>query len=1066
MTLRYNVSGRTTVMALWCSLVTSVVLVVTSVAVTSEPTCRQSEFRCQTGRCIPINKYCDQIKDCKDSSDEPRFCTPCNRTYYGDVGRTYELELHRPREDRMPFICQLTFTAGGSGLGDLVQLTFDSFTLGRFVSFTAEGCPDGAMHISESDRPRMGGSWCGTSWGPALYYSETSSVTLALRLQRLARDQTGYNFDFRLAYKMLAKDTAVVRYGGMVPGNSVGPPSPAPPQEAGKYYLGELISGTYCSRIFSDCDRKMCRLQSPNFPGVYPRNLTCYYAVRQHEVPAGMQALVAVRQTNGQLVAIRSQSALYGSGGASGQQQQQHHHRELRVWQECDDVQDYVTVYDGYTTRDPLLLRFCGGGEAVPEAVSSGPELLVEFTTSPFGTFLYPAPLHALHGFQLEVEVRFVPAQSPTYAKNKRCSFWIQGPGKGSLETPRHSLPRNTSCLYHLHAPPRPEHPVTPPPPRHPPAAKPPPRYRVWLSILKFHVSSTITPQLQEEEECASQLRVWDGALALPDKCNDIFCEQDRDKVRFPAGSVLPGAKINPGNASLLARYCKDQVPRSCDHSLLSNSTRVPRPCSLVESFLSTGESLTLELRLSESTALRPVLFRALYEFVDLHQDGEPMGTGPCSRRFVSRSQSPIAEAPLKFHSPRDVFLFGRGGATNLSCVYRFEAQRGERVKLTLRNLLTGGRRCTTVTQPDLGRLACRPGVNATGIASLRLLEIPWLDAPPLARDCLCSQDVLPFTFVSTAHVVELRFHVANMNATDDFNRLAFEGTWEFIRTPICSRKQRLTGPSGEIRFRSPSRTPEEVNCENHPWMIEPAPGRYLYVKLRGISLKQQVPAAPSLGEEANSTNLVVPVEQECSTRNRISVHSGGSVHVVICPQPPSAQLHHVVEIFSEGWVISSTKLVHQPVWPLTDTLTEEQRLADQARSVVVEFLARESGTYSLTWLELARRRSVLPPAGFVMEDCLHRCPELDACINSSLWCDGVPHCPSGFDEAAKHCSFILQLPLLYLALGAAGIAVVFCSICIIICRACKRRRRSKLQRRIKSMPPETAIIGGKEVIC
>jgi len=57
-----------------------------------------------------------------------------------------------------------------------------------------------------------------------------------------------------------------------------------------EYYLGELIPGTYCSRIFSDCDKKHCRLQSPNFPGVYPRNLTCYYAVRQHEIPPGKSA--------------------------------------------------------------------------------------------------------------------------------------------------------------------------------------------------------------------------------------------------------------------------------------------------------------------------------------------------------------------------------------------------------------------------------------------------------------------------------------------------------------------------------------------------------------------------------------------------------------------------------------------------------------------------------------------------------------------------------------------------------------------------------------------------------
>jgi len=63
-------------------------------------------------------------------------------------------------------------------------------------------------------------------------------------------------------------------------------------------------------------------------------------------------------------------------------------------------------VYDGYTTREPVILKFCGGGEPVPEAISSGPEILVEFTTSPYGTFLHPTPPHSLHGFQLEVQVR------------------------------------------------------------------------------------------------------------------------------------------------------------------------------------------------------------------------------------------------------------------------------------------------------------------------------------------------------------------------------------------------------------------------------------------------------------------------------------------------------------------------------------------------------------------------------------------------------------------------------------------------------------------------------------
>lgn len=78
--------------------------------------------------------------------------------------------------------------------------------------------------------------------------------------------------------------------------------SPPAPQ----FYLGDLITGTYCSRIFTDCDRNECRLQSPNFPGLYPRNLTCYYAVRQNPVSSNKHPLISIRQRNGQLISIQS----------------------------------------------------------------------------------------------------------------------------------------------------------------------------------------------------------------------------------------------------------------------------------------------------------------------------------------------------------------------------------------------------------------------------------------------------------------------------------------------------------------------------------------------------------------------------------------------------------------------------------------------------------------------------------------------------------------------------------------------------------------------------------------
>lgn len=56
---------------------------------------------------------------------------------------------------------------------------------------------------------------------------------------------------------------------------------------------------------------------------------------------------------------------------------------------------------------------------------------------------------HAMFIFQISVE--FVDTNSFLYSKNKKmCEFWIRGTGHGELESPRHSLPPNTTCLYHL----------------------------------------------------------------------------------------------------------------------------------------------------------------------------------------------------------------------------------------------------------------------------------------------------------------------------------------------------------------------------------------------------------------------------------------------------------------------------------------------------------------------------------------------------------------------------------------------------------------------------------------
>jgi hypothetical protein len=74
------------------------------------------------------------------------------------------------------------------------------------------------------------------------------------------------------------------------------------------------------------------------------------------------------------------------------------------VWDQCNVVQDYLTVYDGAATTDPVLVRLCGG-DVVPDIVSSGPSMLLEFHTSPFDNPFHPVPLSYLPGFELEVQV-------------------------------------------------------------------------------------------------------------------------------------------------------------------------------------------------------------------------------------------------------------------------------------------------------------------------------------------------------------------------------------------------------------------------------------------------------------------------------------------------------------------------------------------------------------------------------------------------------------------------------------------------------------------------------------
>ncbi|XP_073840699.1 uncharacterized protein isoform X2 [Musca autumnalis] len=1139
-------------------------LIFVQLAITIVIACRVSEYPCKgsTNICIPLDKYCDGKADCEDGSDEPRHCTVCNRTYYGDIGRTYSIKVPTPQWNKLPFLCHLTFTASGHDQGDIVQIIFDSFTVGRFdegmvdtdvdgyetsLSPTGElpGCPEGFMQLSELGRPFTGGSWCGKATGPQLYFSETSTVTASVKVFHPPRNiQEEKPFEFSIRYKFISQSDAVVRYG-----------LPDKPLE-----LGRVTPGTYCTRQFDECYRNKCRLQSPNYPGMYPRNVTCYWTIRQKEVPTSKHAMIAVSQENQHKALVKRSIASFNKTS-----------RSIRAWSDCTGERDHLIFYDGSSTNDPVLAKYCGG-DWLPKVVSRGPEMLVAFHSSPFS-----APLQQgipNRGFELDVDILFTDSDSYDFAQGSKnqCEFHINATNPddvlfsrrgrmGRIVSPRHTLPPNTTCTYHFHGYPgdliwlsftsynlqmlqqaihdnntlgRTDLPpfiirmrmwdsygtyvplnkqtsVTtgqPPPP--PPVAssadggKPtlldPTTYgnsyyyspqnpklgknvrvnidNAWNPVDTYIYGPTQSSIFNQENKYSGYQQQsgggkqsgGNGINAVKESLNYISSsksgkEASQSSIGAAGGGGVGNAMAlmsTKGKRRLMLEIYDYWTPKLCDHTAISSTGNTLglnrlRPCSPLESYVSTGRDLKLEFHTHTGTALFPAQFSLNYEFVDTEQGGEPWpgrrGEEPvpplCSRVFRKRKGN--------IQVPRNVFLYGRGGAKNLTCLYRFEAGPSERVRLVLHNVSFGeGTTCTTDNDLHTGRPKCNQLDPDGRITELKLYDVPFRDVK-IQMGCFCDNSSAlynnaPLTFVSNSRIMELTFTVTKLNISEDFADVNFFASYEFKRVSDCRKRLKLKGAGGEDEIKYPMKS-QDSSCEGLSWYIEAQSlDKSLFVQTWGSYL----PVDPT-SEDA----------MRCHTKNRLMIYSGRPLKPmrVVCPAqsgPRPTSLH----IFSEDWMNGQPLFSNKPV------------------SLVLEPILKEPGDIAFTWLEIYRTKNALlqqfdlqsnttttstvgggggaggvgssagtagsggvitttgtsgndtlSDFGFYPKesDCEYKCPEIDACISATLWCDGHHNCPSGFDESEEECGTarkLLELPGgVFAALGCIAAAITACLI-------------------------------------
>lgn len=428
----------------------------------------------------------------------------------------------------------------------------------------------------------------------------------------------------------------------------------------------------------------------------------------------------------------------------------------LGLWSDCDQVGDRVTVYDGKKTSDPVLIRFCRGN-AIPNIVSSGPDMLVVLDTSPFGSPIMATD--SANGMELEVSIKFVEQNSLHYAQNSRaCKFDIVSNGDGNnkagyVSNVLHGLSANTTCRYRFQAR---------------------PTELVWLTFQKFDVIYH-KKDIYRSASCLNKLALYD-----------------------------PKTKIRIGE------YCENSPPKLCDHSYLQSQNFYSssnfnsknqeeglefRACvGGNESYISSGNEFTLLETVGESTSVTSLEFVIRYEFIETAQDGSPnsmidqqqqqssesLGGFSCHRVFRSDSYSsrlsPQHESTsFAFSTPRNVLFYGRGGKKRLSCSYTFHGKPGERVQLLVNSLKlpqTGG--CSS--QPLLGQdhYTCQrrgpPGGKGRGFVWLS--ELPD-QRTPLYQHCLCQnvkyQKHAPMVFLSNTSSLRLDFKVDDMTPSEDY---------------------------------------------------------------------------------------------------------------------------------------------------------------------------------------------------------------------------------------------------------------------------------------------------------
>jgi hypothetical protein len=151
-----------------------------------------------------------------------------------------------------------------------LQVGWEFFSVGQLVTGTDGRVQCAGGHVTQVDPSTSGrqaalssgGAWCGEGFGQPVTTSEGKWLQLQLNMNDVM-DLSRFRFD--LTYRFVSQPPE------SLPAGSTGATTASP-----AYFYGDPVPGTVCSRNLHSCDQQQCVIQSPNFPGLYPRSVNFF----------------------------------------------------------------------------------------------------------------------------------------------------------------------------------------------------------------------------------------------------------------------------------------------------------------------------------------------------------------------------------------------------------------------------------------------------------------------------------------------------------------------------------------------------------------------------------------------------------------------------------------------------------------------------------------------------------------------------------------------------------------------------------------------------------------------